>query len=644
MDRPKMKKTFGTWGSPITAPLVASGSVNFSELRDSDFGLLWIEHRPFEDGRSVLVIETDGVQRDLTPQPYSVRSRVHEYGGGAYCVADDEVFFINAIDQNVYRCSLRVESKGISQLTAGDELERYADLTWDGRRNILIGVGETHTAGSEPVNQLVRIDCQAGEVDVLHSGHDFYSSPRLSQDAERIAFLVWDHPNMPWDGNQLFVATLDGIGRVVAETLVAGGVAESIFQPEWLTSERLVFVSDANNYWNFFSYDASGIYCINKDAAEYGAAQWAFGMRTYIPISDRILAANRIDNGVAELVLVDVDSGMVSPLEDRFSSYACLNRSAEGIAFIAGKTDDFSAIVRMDLSIGETTEVSKAGTLEIESDYFSSPEQIVYDNTDGMETFANFYSPRNPSAVGLVSQRPPLLVISHGGPTGHAGRDLNLRIQYYTSRGWAVVDVDYGGSTGYGREYRQRLDGRWGIVDVTDCVSAVTHLISQNRVDPDRVAIRGGSAGGYTTLRALVSSPIFKVGASHYGIGDLNALARDTHKFESQYLNGLIGDELDERSPLHQIKQFSCPIAFFQGTEDRVVPPNQAETMVRALRDKGIAVMYMKFEGEGHGFRKGANIEKVIEAEYAFFARVFGFEPADELTHAFDGADLMNFS
>ena len=350
---PKVTKPFGTWRSPITAPMVASGSVNFSELRDSDFGLLWVEHRPFEDGRSVLVIETDGVRRDLTPQPYSVRSRVHEYGGGAYCIADDEVFFINAMDQNVYRCSLRIDTRGISQLTAGNNVERYADLTWDGRRNILIGVGETHTTGSEPVNRLVRIDCQSGEVDVLHSGHDFYSSPRLSQDTERIAFLVWDHPNMPWDGNQLFVATLDGEGLVVAETLVAGGIAESIFQPEWLTSERLVFVSDANGYWNFFSYDPSGIYCINEDAAEYGAAQWAFGMRTYIPISDRILAANRIDNGLAELVLVDVDSGMVSPLEDRFSSYAGLNRSAEGIAFIAGNADAFSAIVRMDLSTGE---------------------------------------------------------------------------------------------------------------------------------------------------------------------------------------------------------------------------------------------------------------------------------------------------
>ena len=644
MGRPKVTKRFGTWKSPITASLVASGSVGFSELRDSDFGLVWIEHRPSEDGRSVLVLEADGVQRDLMPHPYSVRSRVHEYGGGAYCVADDEVFFVNATDQNVYRCSLRIESSGVSQLTAGNESTRYADITWDGRRNILLGVRETHKAGSEPVNQLVWIDCISGEVNALHSGHDFYSSPRLSNDAERIAFLVWDHPNMPWDGNQLFVATLDGKGRVVAETLVAGGVAESIFQPEWLSSDRLVFVSDANGYWNFFSYDNSGIYCINEDVAEYGAAQWAFGMRTYIPVSDRILAANRIDNGVTELVLVDVDSGMVSPLEDRFSSYACLNRTAAGIAFVAGKTDDVSAIVRMNLSIADTTTVATAGTLEIESDYFSLPEQIIYDNANGLETFAHFYAPTNPSAKGPVSQGPPLLVISHGGPTGHAGRDLNLRVKYYTSRGWAVEDVDYGGSTGYGREYRERLDGQWGIVDVADCVSAVTHLISANRVDPDRVAIRGGSAGGYTTLRALVSSPIFKVGASHYGIGDLNALARDTHKFESQYLNGLIGNELDERSPLHQVEQFTCPIAFFQGTEDRVVPPNQAEIMVGALRDKGIAVMYMKIEGEGHGFRRGTNIEKVIEAEYAFFARVFGFEPPDELTHAFDGADLMNFS
>ena len=644
MDHSEIEQNYGTWRSPITATLTASGLVNFSELRESEYGLLWIEQRPFENGRSVLVVETRNARQDLTPSPYSVRSRVHEYGGGAYCVADDGVFFVNAIDQNVYGCSLLEGSTEVTQLTAGDDNVRYADLTWDSGRNMLIAVRETHEAGSEAVNELVAIDCVTAEANVLHAGHDFYSSPRLSNDAERLAFLVWDHPNMPWDGNQLFVATLNTTGSIVTETLVAGGVAESVFQPEWITPERLIFVSDANGYWNLYSYDSSGIYCVNADTAEYGAAQWAFGMRTYIPISERLVVANRIDNGVAALVFVDIDNGMVTPLENRFSSYACLNRTAMGIAFVAGKPDDLQTVVRMDLSNAEVTRIATQGTLDIDPDYFSVPEQIVYDNADGLETFAYFYPPRHPSAVGPVIQKPPLLVLSHGGPTGHAGRDLNFRIQYYTSRGWAVVDVDYGGSTGYGRAYRQRLDDRWGIGDVADCVAAVNYLISTDRIDPLRVAIRGGSAGGYTTLRALVTSPVFKVGASHYGIGDLKALARDTHKFESRYLDSLIGDAFEERSPLHEAERFNCPVAFFQGAEDRVVPPNQAEAMVEALRDKGIAVMYMKFEGEGHGFRNGTNIEKVIEAEYAFFSRVFGLEPADDLTRAFDGADLMNFS
>jgi len=644
MDHSEIEQRYGSWKSPITAKLMASGLVNFSELRESEHGLLWIEQRPFENGRSVLVLESLNARHDLTPAPYNVRSRVHEYGGGAYCVADDEVFFVNAVDQNIYRCSLLDGWTEVTQLTAGDESVRYADLTWDRGRNLLIVIRETHEAGSEPLNELVAIDCVTSSVNVLHSGHDFYSSPRLSSDADRIAFLVWDHPNMPWDGNQLFVATLDATGRIVTETMVAGGVAESIFQPEWIASDRLIFVSDANGYWNLYSYDPSGIYCVNEDAAEYGAAQWAFGMRTYIPISERVVVANRIDNGVAELVFVDIDNGMVTPLEDRFSSYACLNQTATGIAFIAGKPDDLQTVVRMDLLNADLAKIATQGTLGIDLDYFSFPEQIVYDNADGLETFAYFYPPRHASAVGPVSQKPPLLVLSHGGPTGHAGRDLNLRIQYYTSRGWAVVDVDYGGSTGYGRVYRRRLNDRWGIEDVADCVAAVTHLISSDRVDASRVAIRGGSAGGYTTLRALVTSPVFKVGASHYGIGDLKALARDTHKFESRYLDSLIGGAFEERSPLHEVERFTCPVAFFQGAEDRVVPPNQAETMVEALRDKGIAVMYMKFEGEGHGFRNGTNIEKVIEAEYAFFARVFGFEPADDLAQAFDGADLMNFS
>ena len=644
MDHSEIEQNYGTWRSPITATLTASGLVNFSELRESEYGLLWIEQRPFENGRSVLVVETRNTRQDLTPSPYSVRSRVHEYGGGAYCVADEGVFFVNAIDQNVYGCSLLEGSTEVTQLTAGDDNVRYADLTWDSGRNRLIAVRETHEAGSEAVNELVAIDCVTAEANVLHAGHDFYSSPRLSNDAERLAFLVWDHPNMPWDGNQLFVATLNTTGSIVTETLVAGGVAESVFQPEWITPERLIFVSDANGYWNLYSYDSSGIYCVNEDTAEYGAAQWAFGMRTYIPISERLVVANRIDNGVAALVFVDIDNGMVTPLENRFSSYACLNRTAMGIAFVAGKPDDLQTVVRMDLSNAEVTRIATQGTLDIDPDYFSVPEQIVYDNADGLETFAYFYPPRHPSAVGPVIQKPPLLVLSHGGPTGHAGRDLNFRIQYYTSRGWAVVDVDYGGSTGYGRAYRQRLDDRWGIGDVADCVAAVNYLISTDRIDPLRVAIRGGSAGGYTTLRALVTSPVFKVGASHYGIGDLKALARDTHKFESRYLDSLVGDAFEERSPLHEAERFNCPVAFFQGAEDRVVPPNQAEAMVEALRDKGIAVMYMKFEGEGHGFRNGTNIEKVIEAEYAFFSRVFGIEPADDLTRAFDGADLMNFS
>ena len=643
MNVSEMEQSYGTWKSPITASLIASGLVNFSELRDSKYGLLWIEQRPFEDGRSVLVLETSGTRRDLTPEPYSVRSRVHEYGGGAYCTTDDSIFFVNATDQNIYRCSLSDGLTGISPLTAGDESVRYADITWDSQRDGLIGVRETHGDGSEPLNELVAIDCQTGDIAVLHSGHDFYSSPRLSADADRLAFLVWDHPNMPWDGNQLFVGDFDATGNLVTETLVAGGFAESIFQPEWLSPERLVFVSDANGYWNFYSYDASGIYCVTEEAVEYGSAQWAFGMRTYAPISDRILVANRIHNGLATLVFVDVDNGVITPLEDTFSSYASLNRTATGIAFVAGKPDDLNTVVRMDLSTAAITKIATQGVLDVDGGYFSFPEQIVYDNADGLKAFANFYPPRHPSAVGPATPKPPLLVISHGGPTSHASRDLNLRIQYYTSRGWAVVDVDYGGSTGYGRAYRHRLDGRWGIVDVDDCVSAVTHLISAGRIDPSRVAIRGGSAGGYTTLRALVTSQVFKVGASHYGIGDLKALARDTHKFESRYLDRLIGDALDERSPLLEVERFTCPVAFFQGADDRVVPPNQAETMVNALRDKGITVMYLKFAGEGHGFRKGSNIEKVIEAEYVFFARVFGFEPADDLTHALHGAELMNF-
>ena len=642
---------YGTWSSPISAQLITSDVVGLGGLSNWDGRLVWLEQRPQEQGRSVLVMDDGSTHRELTPAPFNVRSRVHEYGGGAYCTAGQFVFFVNAVDQNIYR--IEVGESGITapeMVTQGDDSVRFADLVADPVRPRLLAVREAHTTDAsaaaegdtEPENDLVAIDPETGVIEILHAGHDFYASPRITADGARVAFLAWDHPNMPWDGTQLFVADLAGNGGLQEATVVAGGVDESVFQPQWLSPDRLVYACDANGFWNLYSYDSSGVYCIAEDAAEFGLAQWQFGMRAFVAVSERLLVATRIENNHEALVIVDVDRGLVSPLDERFSSYGSLTAVEDGVAFVGGQADALSAVVVLDTATGTTKTIRDQGALQFDTALVATAEQITYRNTLGETTFANLYRPTHPTCRADESERPPLLVMSHGGPTSRASRDLNLQIQYYTSRGWAVLDVDYGGSTGYGRLYRTRLEGTWGVTDVQDCISGVRHLIAEDEIDAGRVAIRGGSAGGYTTLQALVSSNVFGAGASHYGIGDLRALARDTHKFESRYLDGLIGDAFDERSPINHIDRLNCPVAFFQGQEDRVVPPNQAEAMVAALESKGIAVAYLLFAEEGHGFRRAPNIEQSIEAEYLFFARVFGFEPADDLSHAFQGAKLLN--
>ena len=435
---------------------------------------------------------------------------------------------------------------------------------------------------------------------------------------------------MPWDGTQLIAARIDADG-LSDETVVAGGAAESVLQPEWIGNDRLLYVSDESGFWNLHSYDASGVYCAVPDDAEYGLPMWQLDTRAYVVAGPRHVVAQRIEEGAAELVVADVDQGMTSPLPVDFTGYRSLTRTDSGVAFIAGRRNDVAAIVELDLATGAVTPVATQGDVDFPAGTFAEPETIRFASGDAT-AYGNFYPPSNPGCVAPEGDLPPLLVVSHGGPTGAASRDLSFGIQYYTSRGWAVLDVNYGGSTGFGRPYRERLNGRWGLVDVDDCIAGVRHLAAEGRVDPGRVAIRGGSAGGYTTLAALAFSTAFRAGAVHYGIGDLAALARDTHKFESRYIYRLV-DEADfaARSPVQHVDRLRCPTIFFQGTEDRIVPPNQAETMFHALRAKGIPVAHLLFEGEGHGFRKVENARRAIEGEYFFFGKVFGFEPADDL-------------
>jgi dipeptidyl aminopeptidase/acylaminoacyl peptidase len=624
---------FGTWHSPITADVATAGIKGFSSLSSDGRALYWLESRPDQGGRTTLVRRDASGIREITPAPFNVRSRVHEYGGGAYVAAAGKAFVVDFDAQNLHEFD--VASGTSRQLTHSSDAERFADLIVDERRNRLICIREQHHA-ADVINSVASVDLNSGGVSTLHAGHDFYASPRISPDGTSLCFLSWDHPNMPWDGTQLHMARCNGDGSLGAATIVAGGASESVVQPAFIgAARRLIFASDRSGWWNLHSYDDSGLYCIHEDAAEYGLPPWQFGMHAFTPVSATHLACQRIVNGVAGLVLMDVESGICTPLETDWLAFDALTVHEGTLCVIGHRPDRHSAIVRFDLSTGQQTTIAAPGELPVSTDCLSVPELVAFSTRDGATAYAHFYPPRNSQYRGQDGERPPLLVVSHGGPTSASRPMLNFRIQYYTSRGWAVVDVNYRGSTGFGRAYRDHLKGRWGLVDVQDCEDAVAFLAQRGRVDADRVAIRGGSAGGYTTLAALCAGDRFKAGASHYGVGDLEALARDTHKFESRYLDSLIGPYdrpqpqpaqqalYRERSPIHNVDRLACPVIFLQGLKDRVVPPNQTEAMVAALSQKGLPVAYVSFPEEQHGFRDGANIRRAIESEHTFFARIF---------------------
>ena len=628
---------YGSWRSPIGADLVASAFVGLGQPAIDGDDVYWTEMRPEEGARTVIVRRTaDGRTSDVNPAPFNVRTRVHEYGGGAYTVSDGVVYFSNFADQRLYR-----QPPGAPPRALTPELDfRYADGVVDRTRGRLVCVREDHTAGGEPVNTIVSIDIsEGGAGDVVASGHDFYSSPRVSPDGTTLAWLSWDHPNMPWDGTELWVGELRGDGAVGAPTLVAGGRDESVFQPEWSPGGRLYFVSDRTGWWNIYRWAGGRDEPVTRERAEFGVPQWAFGMRTYGFVSERriVCAYNRLGRWrVADLDTETLALRTVpTPFTELTRAGMCV--SPDRVVFGAGSPTMPDSLMCHEPASGETFPLRRSFEAAIGREYLSGPESIEFDTEDGLTAHGSYYAPRNRDHAAPRDELPPLLVISHGGPTGAASTSLDLRIQYWTSRGFAVLDVDYGGSTGYSTAYRRRLNGRWGVVDVDDCVNGALHLVSRGLVDGERLIVRGGSAGGYTTLSALTFRDVFKAGASHYGVSDLESLATDTHKFESRYLDTLVGpyperrDLYLERSPVHHTDRLSCPVVLLQGLEDEVVPPSQAEMMVEALRAKGLPVAYVPFEGEQHGFRRAENVKRALEAELYFYSRVFRFEPADPI-------------
>jgi dipeptidyl aminopeptidase/acylaminoacyl peptidase len=642
----KRVATYGSWKSPITSELIVRGSVGLGMTATDGRDVYWLESRPAEAGRSVVVRRSDaGATADVNPQPFGARTRVHEYGGGDFVAHRGTTYFSNFADQRLYKVTAAGGEP--RPLTPEGRDLRFADAVFDPRRNLLFAVREDHAAGGhEPVNAIVRLDADADarELDagtVVASGYDFYSSPRLGPDGRRLAWLQWKHPNMPWDGTELWAGDLDDGGSITNSRRVAGGESESIFQPEWSPDGRLYFVSDRSGWWNLYraGADGQGVEPLCEREAEFGQPQWGFGMATYAFLSSEKIVCAYTERGLSRLAEIDAASKDVREIETPYTDISFVRASAETgrVVFRGGASTIPFSIVSIDPATGRTEVLRRSNDLRIDEGYFSTGEPVEFPTENNLTAHAFYYAPRNRDYAAPEGELPPLLVLSHGGPTAAAPMALSLKIQYWTSRGFAVLDVNYGGSTGYGRAYRRRLDGTWGITDVDDCVNGARHLVSRNLADPARCAIAGGSAGGYTTLCALTFRDQFRAGASHYGVSDLGALVRDTHKFESRYLDRLVGpypareDIYRERSPINFTDRLSCPVIFFQGLEDKVVPPNQAEMMVEALRKKGLPVAYVAFEGEQHGFRRAENIRRALDGELYFYSRVFGFDVADEI-------------
>jgi dipeptidyl aminopeptidase/acylaminoacyl peptidase len=624
---------YGSWKSPITAELVADGEVGLEQVRVDGENIYWIERRSQEGGRKVIVrCSANGQMRDLTPFPLNARTRVHEYGGGDYAVLNGTIVFSNFTDQRLYFQQPGSEPKPLTP----EAPFRYADGQIDRRRNLFFCVREDHTEQGEATNTVVRVALDGTNPGtILISGNDFYSSPRLSPDGSLVAWLTWNHPNMPWDGTELWIGHLNAEGSVSEQRRVAGSVNESICQPEWSPDGTLHFVSDRAGWWNLYRWKNNQVEPLCAMDAEFGEPQWVFGGSLYGFESAHRIVCSYTATGRSQLALLDTATKALNRIDLPYTAISQVRVGGGRVVFLGASSTETASVVSLDLASRNLQVLHRSRNSQIDGAYLSVPQVIEFPTEHNRTAHAFFYPPRNHDYTGAVNEKPPLLVISHGGPTSATSASLKYMIQYWTSRGIAVLDVNYGGSSGYGRAYRERLNGQWGIVDVDDCVNGVRQLVERGEVDGNRLAIRGGSAGGYTTLCALTFRNVFKAGASHYGISDLEALAKDTHKFESRYLDRLIGpyperrDLYVERSPIHFTDRLSCPMILFQGLEDKVVPPNQAEKMVAAVRAKKLPVAYLAFEGEQHGFRKAENIKRVLEAELYFYSKVFGFELAD---------------
>jgi dipeptidyl aminopeptidase/acylaminoacyl peptidase len=635
-----VKKTapYGSWASPISPDVLLKATVHMRNqmLRWDGADLYWSELRPSEGGRIVVCKRSaDGSTTDVTPPGFNARSRVHEYGGGHFAVRDGTVFFTNYGDQRLYR----QDRDALPRAITPDADIRHADMVVDATRGRVIAVREDHTTGSrEPVNTIVAVDALGERPPItLVSGNDFYSSPALSPDGNRIAWQTWNHPHMPWDSSEMWIGELDRDANVASSRKIAGGANESVMQPEWSPTGELYFLSDRNDWWNIYRARGEGDEPVCRRAAEFGAPQWVFGMRFYaFNGPDEIVCLFHERSG-SKLGRISLESGRLQPVDLFYTTLFNLQVSGGKAACYATSATLAERVLVVDLETQAEQVVKVANPAHIESGYFSVPKPIEFPTEHGKTAHAFYYPPRNQDFEPPEGEKPPLVVQCHGGPTGSAGPTYPFEFQYWTSRGLALVDVNYGGSAGYGRAYRQRLNGQWGVVDVDDCIDAARYLVDQGLVDPKRVFITGRSAGGFTVLLSLTRRDYYGAGSSQYGIGDLALFITETHKFEAHYCDTLIGpypeqaNRYRERSAINFADDISAPVILFQGLEDMVVPPSQAETFVEVCRQQRLPYAYVAYEGEQHGFRQDKNIRRTFEGELYFISRIFGFEPADQI-------------
>jgi len=623
----KQVGAFGSWNSPVTADAVVGDAVSLAEPRVDGDAVYWVEGRPREKGRSVVVRALGGDIGDVTPAPFDARSQVHSYGGGAYAVRDGTLYFANFADNQLYR---QAPGGPPAKLTSSPAC-LFADICIDAGRNRLIAVREERPNGDvvNAINTLVAVDLATGTETTLDSGWDFYASPALSPDGAKLAWLSWRHPHMPWTSTHLHLADLDASGALSNRATVAGGDKVSILQPQWSPDGRLFFLSDATDFWNLYGWNRSEAQLVLPRDAEFGAPQWQFGASTYAFVSAQTMIYSFTRNGMWFLGRLDLPTLAASDYPAEFASISGVRAAGKTVVMRCSTPSSAAAIATLDIGSGKLTPIKHSippASYQQSQPYFSLPQSIRFPTDGGETAYGFFYPPHNPDWEAAVSEKPPLIVKSHGGPTSATTAGLDLSLQFWTSRGFAVLDVNYRGSSGFGRKYREKLHGQWGVADVADCIAGAKFLAGRGDADGAKLIVTGGSAGGYTTLCALTFHREFAAGASYYGVSDLVALAVDTHKFESHYLDWLIepyrpGSALyHQRSPIHFAERLSAPVIFLHGEDDPVVPLDQAEAMFSALRARGIPTCLLVFQGEKHGFRQSEHIRRALESELLFYA------------------------